>query len=244
MELLTLQTGSSTPFIKTVYIADKPLRKLIDSGASHCILKAGVMDTTHMPTIQVSARGFDGGAQQRLVPSLELTVDCDSVICRVPFIFWPITYDYDGILGRPWLEQWNPVIDWASQSLAFPDSNSDQPVVPPFLRNEELSEVTFEEFRRRLEADVYAEVYTVETTLHEGTNPVAAEIRVLLHEFQDVLSEELPDRLPPERDVEHEIALRSDAVPAARAPFRHSPVERAALVAYVAELLRKGWIDQ
>ncbi|GMF15635.1 unnamed protein product [Phytophthora fragariaefolia] len=165
----------TTPFIKTVYIADKPLRMLIDSGASHCILKDGVMDTTQMPIIQVSARGFDGGAQQRLVPTCDLTVDCDSVICRVPFIFWPMTYDYDGILGRPWLEQCNPVIDWASQSLAFPGSNADQPAVPPFLRNEELSEVTFEDFRRRLEAGEYAEVYTVETARHEGRHPVAAE---------------------------------------------------------------------
>ncbi|GMF15633.1 unnamed protein product [Phytophthora fragariaefolia] len=153
-------------------------------------------------------------------------------------------YDYDGILGRPWIEQCNPVIDWASQPLAFPGSNADQPAVPPFLRNEELSEVTFEDFRRRLEAGEYAEVYTVETARHEGRHPVAAEVRVLLHEFQDVLPEELPDRLPPERDVEHEIALRPGAVPAARAPFRHSPVERAALAAYVAELLRKGWIEQ
>ncbi|POM66444.1 Pol protein [Phytophthora palmivora] len=40
-----------------------------------------------------------------------------------------------------------------------------------------------------------------------------------------------------ERDVEHEIALRPGAVPAAGAPFRHSPVERAALAA-------KGWIEQ
>ncbi|GMF59909.1 unnamed protein product [Phytophthora fragariaefolia] len=86
MELSTLQAGSSPPFIKTVYIADKPLRILIDSGAPHRILKDGVIDTTCMPIIQVSPRGFDGGAQQRLVPPCELTVDCDSfVVCRSYF---------------------------------------------------------------------------------------------------------------------------------------------------------------
>ncbi|POM64423.1 Retrotransposable element, partial [Phytophthora palmivora] len=139
MKLSTLDTGPSTPFIKTVYIADKPLRMLIDS---------------------------------------------------------------------------------------------------------ELSEVTFEEFHQRLEAGEYAEVYTVETAHHEGRHSMAAEVRVLLHKFQDVLPEELPDRLPSEPDVEHGIALRPGAVPAARAPFRHSPVERASLATYVAELLRKGWIKQ
>ncbi|OWZ17136.1 hypothetical protein PHMEG_0008962 [Phytophthora megakarya] len=74
---------------------------LIDSGASHCILKDGALDTSQLPIIHVSARGFDGGAQQRIVPTCELTVDCDSVISRVQFIFWPIIYEYDSILGRP-----------------------------------------------------------------------------------------------------------------------------------------------
>ncbi|OWZ20061.1 hypothetical protein PHMEG_0005583 [Phytophthora megakarya] len=110
MELSTVSVDSSTPFIKTVAKANKKCRMLIGSGASHCILKDGVMDTSHMKIIQVAARGFDGGTQQRLVPSCELNVDCDSVIARVPFIFWPMTDDYDGILGRPWLEQCNPVI--------------------------------------------------------------------------------------------------------------------------------------
>lgn len=73
MEISTVLVGPSTPFIKTVYIADKPFRMLIDSGASHCILKDGALDTSQMSIIQVSARGFDGGAQQRLVPGTLVT---------------------------------------------------------------------------------------------------------------------------------------------------------------------------
>ncbi|GMF29167.1 unnamed protein product [Phytophthora fragariaefolia] len=197
MELSTLQAGSST-LIKTVYIADKPLRMLIDSGASPCILKDGVMDTTQMPMIQVSARGFYGGAQAIL-----------RLIARASRSHFPTL---------------TLISLWDLRSYAI--------------------KITFEEFRQRLEAGVYAEVHTVETARHKGTNPVAAEIRVMMHEFQDVSQEELPDRLPPERDVEHEIALRSGAVPAARAPLLHSPVACAALAAYVSELLRKGWIAQ
>ncbi|POM60494.1 hypothetical protein PHPALM_30651 [Phytophthora palmivora] len=131
MELSTVSAGPSIPFIKTVYIADKPFRMLIDSGASHCILKDGSLNTSQMPVIQVSARGFDGGAQQRLVPTCELTINCDSVVSCVPFIFWPMTYEYDGILGRPWLGQCNPVIDWTNHTIAFPSTGSvtDAPLV-------------------------------------------------------------------------------------------------------------------
>ncbi|GMG14573.1 unnamed protein product [Phytophthora fragariaefolia] len=79
MELSTVSVGPSTPFLTTVFISDKPFRMLIDSGSSRCIVKDGVMGTSQMSIIQVSACGFDGGTQQRLVPTCELTVDCASV---------------------------------------------------------------------------------------------------------------------------------------------------------------------
>ncbi|POM78410.1 Putative retroelement [Phytophthora palmivora] len=155
-----------------------------------------------------------------------------------------MTYEYDGILGRPWLEQCNPVIDWTNHTIAFPSTGSVTDA--PLVHSEKLtvSEVTLEKLRRRLETDKYVEVYKVEARHTEDTKPVATAVRLLLGEFQDVLPETLPDQLPPEREVEHENILRPDAVPAARTLFRHSPVERAALSAYVSELLRKGWIEQ
>ncbi|KAG3146734.1 hypothetical protein C6341_g17926 [Phytophthora cactorum] len=57
---------------------------------------------------------------------------------------------------------------------------------------------------------------------------------------QDVLPEQIPDQLPPERAVDHVVIIRPDAVPAARAPFQHYPVERAALEEYIKGLLQKG----
>ncbi|KAG2810784.1 hypothetical protein PC112_g15914 [Phytophthora cactorum] len=65
-------------------------------------------------------------------------------------------------------------------------------------------------------------------------------VRLLLREFKDVLPEQIPDQLPPERAVDHVVIIRPDAVPAARAPFQHYPVERAALEEYIKGLLQKG----
>ncbi|GMG14575.1 unnamed protein product [Phytophthora fragariaefolia] len=86
-------------------------------------------------------------------------------------------------------------------------------------------------------------VYRIDVSCRPDRKTTPAAVRVLLEEFSDVLPEYLPNELPPERAVEHEVTMRPDAVPAARTPFRHSPVERAALSACDQEPLEKGWIE-
>ncbi|GMF21957.1 unnamed protein product [Phytophthora lilii] len=73
---------------------------LIDSGASHCILKDGVLDTSQMQVIQVSARGFDGSVQQRLVPSCDLADDCDSMISLFDLQFTVLSFENNGCLKQ------------------------------------------------------------------------------------------------------------------------------------------------
>uniref|UniRef100_A0A5B7BML6 RNA-directed DNA polymerase n=1 Tax=Davidia involucrata TaxID=16924 RepID=A0A5B7BML6_DAVIN len=68
------------------------------------------------------------------------------------------------------------------------------------------------------------------------------EIHRLLHEFQDVAPDELPDELPPLRDIQHAI----DLVPGSQLPnlphYRMNPRERAELQRQVDELLQRGVI--
>ncbi|KAG3070953.1 hypothetical protein PC122_g15895 [Phytophthora cactorum] len=84
------------------------------------------------------------------------------------------------------------------------------------------------------------QIYSVESAPAQGSSPIPEPVRLLLREFKDVLPEQIPDQLPPERAVDHVVIIRPDAVPAARAPFQHYPVERAALEEYIKGLLQKG----
>ncbi|KAM2088669.1 hypothetical protein ACFX1T_032717 [Malus domestica] len=72
--------------------------------------------------------------------------------------------------------------------------------------------------------------------------PFAEPIRQLLTEFCDVIPEDLPDELPPAREIQHAI----DLVPGSQLPnlphYRMNPPERAELNRQIQGLLAKGFI--
>ncbi|GKF38748.1 transposon ty3-G gag-pol polyprotein, partial [Tanacetum coccineum] len=76
----------------------------------------------------------------------------------------------------------------------------------------------------------------------EPTSKIPNVILRLLSSFQDIMPEELPNKLPPMRDVQHAI----DLVPVASLPnlphYRINPKESAILQQIVEELLQKGLI--
>ncbi|KAL2923040.1 Transposon Ty3-I Gag-Pol polyprotein [Bienertia sinuspersici] len=68
------------------------------------------------------------------------------------------------------------------------------------------------------------------------------EISGALKEFEDVVPPELPKKLPPRREVDHEIELELGARPPAMSPYRMAPPELEELRKQLKELLDAGFI--
>ncbi|RVW62422.1 hypothetical protein CK203_064181 [Vitis vinifera] len=70
--------------------------------------------------------------------------------------------------------------------------------------------------------------------------PMPKEIEGVLDEFKDVMSPELPKRLPPRREEDHKIELEPGAKPPIMGPYRMAPPELEELRRQLKELLDRG----
>ncbi|KAL4145628.1 hypothetical protein PRNP1_013295 [Phytophthora ramorum] len=245
----TTAAPSATPLLFCdAVVAGHKLHMLVDSGASHCIVKPGVV--VPFPTDQnvtIAARGFDGKSESRTVSTGKLAVSVERCIpVTVPFFEWPMDQAYDGILGQPWLQVANPAIDWSQGVIQGMDGPRSAPTDDPDPEPAKFSCNTLEidEFVGGLRAGEYAELYRVEMRRSHKPDDVPTFVARLLHDFRDVMPDELPSGLPPERPIEHDMQMKPDAKPSMRAPFRHSQVEKNALDEFVASLLKKQWIEK
>ena len=68
------------------------------------------------------------------------------------------------------------------------------------------------------------------------------ELRELLNSYTDQFPAQLPQRLPPKRDVDHEIELQQGASPPSRSPYRLPKPELEELQTQLTSLLEKGFI--
>ncbi|KAI3451450.1 hypothetical protein Pfo_008115 [Paulownia fortunei] len=78
--------------------------------------------------------------------------------------------------------------------------------------------------------------------IEEASGPIPEVVKGLLREFEDVMPDELPRKLPPKRAVDHEIELVPGTKPPARAPYRMSHPELVELRKQLKEMLECGII--
>jgi hypothetical protein len=127
----------------------------------------------------------------------------------------------DVILGMDWLSKHKMLIDYARKSvkLTTPDGKELEFITKPVVTAKGV--------------DNRAQVNQLDAS-QGSTVPV-------VNEFPDVFPEELPG-MPPDRDIEFVIELKSGTAPIYKIPFRMTTPELDELKKHIKELLEEGFI--
>ena len=161
------------------------------------------------------------------------------------------------ILGRPWLFDHDVTLYGKSNSCSFIHQGKKITVYPtppkdPTKRGSSslkekkpaLNLINEKEVEQEIKEGSVIWMLTARKTQDPSPVEHPQEVRKVLEEFSDVFPEDLPDQLPPLRDIQHAI----DLVPGATLPnlphYRMNPTEHLELQRQVGELLRKGFIRE
>lgn len=229
------QIGSKLLYIN-VRIDGRPVRALIDSGASGNFISKNVVERANImvsPKISPQDVILADGRKHRCQSFAPVRIqydDNDEDHLNLDII--PIQQDV--ILGKPWLARYNPVINWATNELIMP-------------RKEERSLLLSALQLKRLMASGEQELHLAMVTVVENQNSEEdtkdPECQRLLEEHMDVFPDDLPAELPPSRSVDHKIELLPGSTPPSRPTYRLSPREMDELKKQLDELLEKGHIQ-
>jgi hypothetical protein len=164
---------------------------------------------------------------------------------------------FDFILGDDWLTAHRVHMDFGTKS-AYLYKNQRRVVLraqAPVLKNsgEQPTLLSATQIKRALRSGKgrhllvqitasTAERYQQAAQADQDGLVPAANLQAILDEYKDVFAE-LPDKLPPERNIAHVIPLETGARPVYKALYRLTQAEKAEVEKQIADLLRKGYIE-
>ena len=224
---------------------------MLDSGATANFASASFIKKYHLKTTPVngpSVRVADGTVYhcQEAITTAALKIGPYQE--KVRFYVLPLQ-GHDMILGRPWLQQHNPDIDWIQDTLTMNhmghqiklQANMDY---TPRAHGILSAIQTIRAIEKGAECYL-AVIRGIDAEANPDTirNAYAGEVDRLLEEFKDVFPEDLPSKPPPHRDVDHKIELIPGSAPPSRPTYRMSYLELSELKKQLLDLLEKSYIQ-
>ena len=147
------------------------------------------------------------------------------------------------VLGKPWLNKYNPDIDWPTNSMVIKTSNQEHFLVGGPNKNRHHDSITLNFISSKQAKQAMKngdEVYLC--IIKEATeSSVPPQAQPILQEFKDVFPDELPN-LPPKRKVDHAIDLEPGGKMPNLPMYRMSHKEHEELFKQLEEYTSKGFI--
>eukprot|EP00884_Botryococcus_braunii_P017164 jgi/Botrbrau1/4130/Bobra.0192s0005.1 len=200
-------------------LAGRPVRILLDSGASANFIDDKLVQELALPTVPLSSHVTVGVADGR-TSVVGHSVSTDLTVGTLGFgltcLPTELTY-YDLVLGKPWLTVFNPIVNWKLNAVSLVHANKTHVLlgcqrsgIPGYV----VSSMEVEEMVKLGESLYIIQLNAVTDNVSDTNAYDVPELEQLLQEFKDVLSG-LPEGLPPSRAANHHIRLEPDATPPA-----------------------------
>ena len=235
---------------------------LIDSEATRNfmdphLLPKGIFKLTRTPT-PITAYNVDGTPntwgtiQWTATISFSLGTFSDIVKFMIVLLSRPQV-----ILRMPWLQKWNPKIDWIRYTIdlqtSLPETNDHQiPDIPN--PDNEISLLFSQQYPQGIERTLrecpplkelcveQVNKVTISTEIAMAEKPKEIPILDFCTDFADVFSKKTYNQLPPHQTFDHAIDLKDTFILKIAKVYPLNPAEKEACKAFVKEHLKTGHI--
>lgn len=244
----------------------RPANILIDAGASANFLSLSFAKEGKIPIHQLTEQRsvkLPNGQWMEIAGYTFLSVQIQRYTTQLPVFVLPID-EYDLILGVPWLQKENPLINWKSFRFRLRLSNGEVETLCARKRNIQYIEsmntmeeaqstrkiplMNYRQAKRALRnPKTIAQLYVIRTTDTKAVKEDKKEgeeygfLEKTIKDYSDVFRTELPEGPPPDRGIEHPINT-NNAKPVNRNPYPLSCLQEKELIKQVNDLLAKGLI--
>lgn len=240
-------------------VMNKLCNLIVDNGSTENLVSRKLVEYLQLPT-QPHERPYSLGWVSR---GSQVRV---SLVCNVPIAIGKHyreevrcdVLDMDVchvLLGRPWQYD-NDITYRGRDNVLLFTWNAHKIAIPPVLsfdkpvENKKSNFLVMAESDKELDADVKESecfcpvvIKGLFSAVNEG-EAIPSEVKEILDDFTELISEDLPNNLPPMREIQHQI----DLIPGASLPnlphYRMSPQENEILREQIEDLLRKGFIRE
>jgi len=244
-------TGELITFSAT--LNGHPVRAVIDSGATANFISTDYLKTTDRKfrrTQLIKAQDVIVGDKS----VIKTTNLCEGILeyglYKDTLHFYEIDAPYDIIIGIGWLRRHNPDVDWKNGILSFEIRgrrviiNGDEDASPTEYKT--ISYLQFKRATRKRGTQLFlAHIRSVEDP-QDTHSSIADDLKKrseqIIADFRDVLPDDLPEELPPQRHVDHKIETAPGQPPPWKAIYRLSYEELNELKKQLQYLLEKGFI--
>ncbi|MGH3054823.1 MAG: retropepsin-like aspartic protease, partial [Gaiellaceae bacterium] len=237
-------------------------RFLIDSGANANFISAEFAAEHSLPSHRTTLHRIRIANSKTLTSSLlsqGLEIRLGTYVDQVNCLHTP-SLPYDVILGKPWLTQRNPRIDWETNEVTLDMRGVTHRLITTMLPPRRVIEVNATTMLKHLtssqsaawvfakdrdpghNAALYAvDAMAVDMPGAEDSSPLDEGMRNVLEQHADVFKE-IPG-VGPSRPYDHPIELEEGARPVAQKRYKMGEAELVELRTQLDLYLAKGWIQ-